>query len=1191
MIVDDIHLCTSSGNMVVKAMNLECQAEELSAAQLEGYRKELLLYEASQKEIEDILHSAANDYSAVQLQYDLDMHGSVQYKSIITVSTDGMLSGETLKQISSASIHTLDFTSPVQVPTLRSAQEASIKPTRTSRQAAKRKTSTPPVATTPVINIASRAISPIMKPQQGNVVKVNQQTVTTSPATPTKKSTERSSMPISCKSLFKNKALGVPEMPVGTPIGIIGNPRPIKPTTSRNKAQQAAALANSPLPSTMAKSADFTMKNAPVSAQPATSKISTTSPSISSVNVVDDDDEIEVLESKIPAPGKAANSKGAKNESRLFPSLSVTVRPLNYDTPNNAQQARKALDVYLKNKLQLGTAEFAEWLMQEGLIRTTQYCPYHCTTDSSAVPLKLGKASDDGKFPHSGGYVWIGDCCPNSFMAIFNGSIFGGSPHPPATLIKLIYHWCCYTPVANVVKWVNVDHHYLKSFHTLMRSVCTFAVTNDYEQFGTKNGSVEVGIISLGTSSLDGKKKEVRVEVLGVLDQRTKRIRMRAVEPDSSAKKFSKILEPLQQWVHLGAKIYTDFTVERAALNTLGFSKVFQKNPTNVSLLDTQSNATCMDFLKKNIPKIFQTTLSLLSTNMIQQFLDELSWREEWGRNSHQCFKNIIRDIRTLTLADNVDPILTRLARVAANPTGSWAATINAPTATPKRIILSKNQSEAAAVSVNSTPIKQVPTRKRNVDYSAPGPASVKRARTQEMHHLKYFGKCLGKAINIQKTSGFCFQCPISGCPKNFSDNLSFGKHLFSHVDSRVQFSELSDHLQCKYCFKTFGTPYAMQSHVTSQHTDNSKKRMCMICEEDFKEASQLLEHLQNKHSPFEMPYVCEICSYKTSSQRDIVDHFHKDHGGSPFIMCHLCLKTFNVVGEKNAHRMNYIYHMKEHQKPSVARKYSCQKCTLVFLNNVKLTDHQKWHEKIKNPLDVHTFIPFTAEYYPVMDELVKLVAKKQNPDGNSIVAKKFGSLCVKSKDASTSCFECKQPLLDEGHFNSYLYCAHCRFATCCMYAMNAHAALAHGPSAILKEAPESVFKLKQVMYCVCGFQANNGNILERHLNDCGKNKCYTSKQAAGKASQMEKSASFPPLVDLDDGGEEKDADETWMKAIMASSLQKKDQQPVQPAEETEENGGQNMLRMLGLQPKGKANTEKKTEESLGEEAEIVVFD
>ena len=58
----------------------------------------------------------------------------------------------------------------------------------------------------------------------------------------------------------------------------------------------------------------------------------------------------------------------------------------------------------------------------------------------------------------------------------------------------------------------------------------------------------------------------------------------------------------------------------------------------------------------------------------------------------------------------------------------------------------------------------------------------------------------------------------------------------------------------------------------------------------------------------------------------------------------------------------------------------------------------------------------------------------------------------------------------------------------------------------------------------------------------------------------MEKSASFPPLVDLDDGGEEKDADETWMKAIMASSLQKKDQQPVQPAEETEENGGNSLV-------------------------------
>jgi hypothetical protein len=38
----------------------------------------------------------------------------------------------------------------------------------------------------------------------------------------------------------------------------------------------------------------------------------------------------------------------------------------------------------------------------------------------------------------------------------------------------------------------------------------------------------------------------------------------------------------------------------------------------------------------------FQNTLSLLSRQIIQQFLDELVWRERWGPVASQTFDNII---------------------------------------------------------------------------------------------------------------------------------------------------------------------------------------------------------------------------------------------------------------------------------------------------------------------------------------------------------------------------------------------------------------------------------------------------------------------------------------------------------------------------------------------------------------------
>lgn len=67
----------------------------------------------------------------------------------------------------------------------------------------------------------------------------------------------------------------------------------------------------------------------------------------------------------------------------------------------------------------------------------------------------VGMYSDVSKFPYSGGYVWISECCPHRFVSVFNGSLFEGAAHPPVVLLKLIYHWACQTNIQNVVQWVS----------------------------------------------------------------------------------------------------------------------------------------------------------------------------------------------------------------------------------------------------------------------------------------------------------------------------------------------------------------------------------------------------------------------------------------------------------------------------------------------------------------------------------------------------------------------------------------------------------------------------------------------------------------------------------------------------------------------------------------------------------------
>lgn len=146
--------------------------------------------------------------------------------------------------------------------------------------------------------------------------------------------------------------------------------------------------------------------------------------------------------------------------------------------------------------------------------------------------------SDVSKFPYSGGYVWISECCPQRFVSVFSGSIFEGSPHPPLVILKLLYHWACQTNIQNVTQWVSelksvflteylsqfrhfrsirgifqvkVDNLYVKSMYTLLRAVCSVALQTHPRPLGGPQSKVEVGVISLGTTSQDGNSRQVKV--------------------------------------------------------------------------------------------------------------------------------------------------------------------------------------------------------------------------------------------------------------------------------------------------------------------------------------------------------------------------------------------------------------------------------------------------------------------------------------------------------------------------------------------------------------------------------------------------------------------------------------------------------------------------------------------------------
>jgi len=76
-------------------------------------------------------------------------------------------------------------------------------------------------------------------------------------------------------------------------------------------------------------------------------------------------------------------------------------------------------DSKVKSVLMFTPTKFTEWLIQQGLVRSEQYCTTHVMPDNvTPITLKLGMYSDVSKFPYSGGYVWISECCPQRFVSV-----------------------------------------------------------------------------------------------------------------------------------------------------------------------------------------------------------------------------------------------------------------------------------------------------------------------------------------------------------------------------------------------------------------------------------------------------------------------------------------------------------------------------------------------------------------------------------------------------------------------------------------------------------------------------------------------------------------------------------------------------------------------------------------------------
>nr|XP_023022355.1 uncharacterized protein LOC111510656 [Leptinotarsa decemlineata] len=736
-----------------------------------------------------------------------------------------------------------------------------------------------------------------------------------------------------------------------------------------------------------------------------------------------------------------------KLQGKTYPSLVVVARP--HLRVQDLSVDRPKLDAKVKSVLMHAPTKFTEWLIQQGLVRAEQKCTVH-----TATPLKLGMYSDVSKFPYSGGYVWISECCPQRFVSVFSGSLFEGSPHPPMVILKLLYHWACQTNIQNVTQWVKVDNLYVKGMFTWLRSICTVAIQTHIRQLGGPGVKVEVGVISLGTTSQDGNQRQVKVEVLGVLETTSKLIRLRAVEPQAEGdrnykKRFSKILEPIFQWVHPQSMLVADLTVDKQTLIGMGFTNVVQSSANEFG-----SNKQIMEYLRRIVPRMFQNTLSLLSRQIIQQFLDELVWREWFGTSSLQAFDNLVIHMSEQTRHDSNQSLIVRLNKVAQNPFKNWSI----PLTNSTKVV--ENVSNANKKQRTRKPDPPKVTQNVVTDINRP-PKSISPDVPEQMVPLENY--YYGTIDTYSKTPSIVLNMKCPFCKATFDNNIQLMNHLFKHAHNVSQDAQL-----CRYCLTSVTTANDLLKHISTSHPAETKFDngfVCLICETQYMNPFVLGKHMSKEHCPSELPYQCGTCGYKCSNHKQAIDHFYRTHDNGPTIQCPFCLKSTTVFSSSRniVQNMNYfIQHLQKHQRKQFARR--CGKCNLWFVQKDVLKDHQnRMHVSQRGKTGL---IPWNAPRNGVM--VPKSRMDKYPGDGEVI---NFGTLHF-NLSKNLMCKECNTSMDTAKHFP-------------CSKSHN----------------PVAEEKLPFEMFCICGYSDTDGNQLARHLAICERKSAYPSRNEAKSAT------------------------------------------------------------------------------------------
>ncbi|XP_045550662.1 uncharacterized protein [Salmo salar] len=367
-----------------------------------------------------------------------------------------------------------------------------------------------------------------------------------------------------------------------------------------------------------------------------------------------------------------------------------------------------------------------------------------------------------------------------------------------------------------------------------------------------------------------------------------------------------------------------------------------------------------------------------------------------------------------------------------------------------------------------------------------------------------YYGVDKGRNLSgapVEKPPGI-FKCVH--CEKTLKTNIKLMNHMRHHVEMTAQQNgEVDTHTSCQHCFRNLATPFRLQCHVESVHSQLESTTKCKICEWAYESEPVFLQHMKNTHKPGEMPYICQVCDYRSSLYVDVFAHFREFHNGTANLLCPYCLKVFRSSG-------NYQNHYSRHQKKTV---FQCDRCRLQFLFAKDRAEHKvQYHKTHLKPRQLEGLKPGTKvtirayalqgkQYYHQESsgrgdlrpsKVIDVPSAPQKPEPKKKPVESLMKLLTKfqmsASLAQQNCMECTFKIPDfANHFPTYVQCSLCRYCTCCSRAYANHMINNHVTRKSTTQylaMYESYPRMVEMRCRLCNYRTKVGDMMANHLVD-----------------------------------------------------------------------------------------------------------